>query len=139
MLSGFSWFKLFKLSTVLKKEVFEMKNVKHKERGKAIKWFLAGVTKETICGKLGITENIFRVWVGGYDDFKQFRKNMAFVMFKADVDENEICRQLGIGEEKLNKWVKEGYDKELKTAVIPKQYRGGLHPWVTNICKSVLH
>ena len=116
-----------------------MKNVKHEERGKAIKWFLAGTKKEDICSKLNITENIFRVWVGGCDDFKLFRKNTAFAMFKAEVPEDEICRQLGIDENILHKWVKEGYEKELKTAIIPKQYRSGLHPWVTEICKSAVN
>jgi uncharacterized protein YjcR len=117
-------------------EGFEMKNVKHKERTSAVKWFLAGTKKETICSKLSITENVFRMWVGGYEDFQKFRKKVAFTMFVAGVEELEICRQLGIGEKKLHKWVKEGYDKELKTAIVPKQYRNGKLPWIDNICET---
>jgi uncharacterized protein YjcR len=110
-------------------EVFEMKNVKHQERTNAVKWFLAGVPKEQICDKLNITKNIFRVWVGGYEDFKEFRKKVAFMMFVAGVDELEICRQLGIGGKKLHSWVKEGY--ELKTD-IPKLL------WIDDICKTFM-
>ena len=116
-----------------------MKNVKHKERTSAVKWFLAGTKKETICSKLSITENVFRMWVGGFDDFREFRKNTAFVMFKAEVPEGEICRQLGIDENILQKWVKEGYEKELKTAIVLKQYRNGKLPWIDDICEMFIN
>jgi uncharacterized protein YjcR len=128
---------LFKLSELPKREVFEMKNVKHKERSKAIKWFLAGTKEETICSKLEISKNTFRLWVGNCEDFRQFRKNTAFAMSKAKVPEGEICRQLGIDKNILKKWVKEGYEKELKTAVIPN--RSGKLAWVDDICKTFMN
>jgi len=116
-----------------------MKNVKHSKQISAIKWFLAGIKREAICSKLNVSEGTFMVWVGGCDDFKQFRKNTAFAMFKAEVSEVEICRQLGIDKNKLHKWVKEGYQKELKTAIIPKQYRNGKLPWVDEICETFMN
>ena len=116
-------------------EVLSLKNynVKHDKRDKAVKMFLAGVTKENVCSKLGITENIFDEWID-CNDFMRFRKNTAFRMFVAGVPKVEICRRLGIGEKKLNKWIDEGYKQEQMAAIAISQYKSGLSPWITEIC-----
>jgi hypothetical protein len=113
-------------------------NIDHPKRDKAINMFLAGAKKEVICRKIGVSESIFDIWVDG-NDFKEFRIKTAFNMFCNYVPEDKICRKLSIDIAKLHEWVSECYKKEHEAAISMKQYKGVVHPWVTEICKSAIH
>ena len=115
--------------------VLLVKNCKitHNKRDKAAKMFLAGRQKIDICKKLEIAESVFDEWIG-CDDFKQFRRETAFILFDERVPEDEICRLLGIGTEKLMRWVNEGYKKKTNVKQIRNYKKSGRCLWVNEIC-----
>jgi hypothetical protein len=99
-----------------------MKSKNKNIKAKAIRMFLAGMKKGTICKKLHLNLNLLENWI------YEYQKINSIKLFNYGVSKNEICKSLRLDKFMLNLWIREALDTN---TVLTKP--NGYSSWICNI------